>query len=134
VVDRGTGWRLLTSLVVALRSLALWCGGRWAVALENLALRQQLTVFKRTMKRPPLRSRDRRSGGCSQDGLQELVERCDPGGSVAHSSICARGWSREMAMGAKEGIEFARGQGLTGRSRSGRCSEASVRGGAAPNH
>jgi len=94
VVDRGTGWRLLTSLVVALRSLALWCGGRWAVALENLALRQQLTVFKRTMTRRPLRSRDRRSGGCSQDGLQELVERCDPGGSVAHSSICARSWSR----------------------------------------
>jgi hypothetical protein len=28
-------------------------------ALENLALRQQLTVFKRTVKRPQLRHRDR---------------------------------------------------------------------------
>ncbi len=44
---------MLTALVVALRSLALRCQGHRAVALENLALRQQLAVFKRTMKRPP---------------------------------------------------------------------------------
>ena len=50
---------MLTALVVALRSLALCCQGHRAVALENLALRQQLAVFKRTVKRPPLRSRDR---------------------------------------------------------------------------
>ena len=35
------------------------CGGHRAVALENLALRQQLAVFKRTVKRPQLRHRDR---------------------------------------------------------------------------
>ena len=50
---------MLAALVVALRSLALICGGHRAVALENLALRQQLAVFKRTVKRPQLRHRDR---------------------------------------------------------------------------
>src|SRR6266550_7855604 len=47
------------ALLVVLRSLALICGGHRAVALENLALRQQLAVFKRTVPRPPLRPRDR---------------------------------------------------------------------------
>src|SRR5712691_10097181 len=43
---------MLAALVVALRSLALICGGHRAVVLENLALRQQLAVFKRTVRRP----------------------------------------------------------------------------------
>src|SRR5712691_10986649 len=50
---------MLAALVVALRSLALICGGHRAVALENLALRQQLAVFKRTVRRPRLRHGDR---------------------------------------------------------------------------
>ena len=50
---------MLAALVVALRSLALIYGGHRAVALENLALRQQLAVFKRTVRRPQLRHRDR---------------------------------------------------------------------------
>ena len=50
---------MLTALVVGLRSLALCCQGHRAVVLENLALRQQLAVFKRTVQRPPLRPRDR---------------------------------------------------------------------------
>ena len=50
---------MLAALVAALRSLALICGGHRAVALENLALRQQLAVFKRTVRRPQLRHRDR---------------------------------------------------------------------------
>src|SRR5258707_5521757 len=50
---------MLAALVVALRSLTLICGGHRAVALENLALRQQLAVFKRTVRRPQLRQRDR---------------------------------------------------------------------------
>ena len=54
-----TGSPMLATLVVALRSLALICGGQRAVALENLALRQQLAVFKRTVTRPQLRRRDR---------------------------------------------------------------------------
>src|SRR5712671_1036823 len=50
---------MLAALVVGLRSLALICGGHRAVALENLALRQQLAVFKRAARRPQLRHRDR---------------------------------------------------------------------------
>src|ERR1700694_5224143 len=50
---------MLATVIVALRSLGLICGGHRAVALENLALRQQLAVFKRTVQRPRLRPRDR---------------------------------------------------------------------------
>jgi hypothetical protein len=47
------------ALVVLLRSLALICCGHRAVAFGNLALRQQLAVFRRTVKRSQLRHRDR---------------------------------------------------------------------------
>ena len=50
---------MLAALLVLLRSLALIRCGHRAVALENLALRQQLAMFRRTAKRPPLRHRDR---------------------------------------------------------------------------
>src|SRR5713101_7605860 len=50
---------MLAAVVVLLRSLRLICSGHRGVALENLALRQQLSVFRRTAKRPPLRHRDR---------------------------------------------------------------------------
>ena len=50
---------MLTALVVVFRSVALLCCGHRAVAVENLALRQQLAVFRRTVKRPPLRAADR---------------------------------------------------------------------------
>src|SRR6266446_6660599 len=50
---------MLTALMVLLRSLGLICGGHQAIVLENLALRQQLAVLTRTVKRPQLRSTDR---------------------------------------------------------------------------
>ena len=50
---------MLTQLLVILRSIGLICRGHRAVALENLALRQQLTALKRTVKRPQLSTRDR---------------------------------------------------------------------------
>jgi len=50
---------MLAALVVLVQSLALLCCGHRAVALENLALRQQLAVFRRTAKGPTLRHRDR---------------------------------------------------------------------------
>jgi hypothetical protein len=50
---------MLTALVVLLRSIALICRGHRDVALENLALRQQLAALTRTVKRPELRTSDR---------------------------------------------------------------------------
>jgi putative transposase len=50
---------MLAALAVLLRTLALICAGHRAVALENLALRQQLAVFRRTVTRPHLRRGDR---------------------------------------------------------------------------
>ena len=50
---------MLTTLVVLLRSIGLICRGHRAVALENLALRQQLAALTRTVKRPRLRGSDR---------------------------------------------------------------------------
>ena len=50
---------MLTALMVLLRSIGLICVGHRAIVLENLALRQQLAVLTRTVKRPQLRSRDR---------------------------------------------------------------------------
>jgi len=50
---------MLAALVVLLRSLRLICSGHRAVALENIALRQQLAAFRRTVRRPPRRTSDR---------------------------------------------------------------------------
>ena len=50
---------MLTALFVLLRTFGLICSGHRAIALENLALRQQLAVFQRTVKRPHLRTSDR---------------------------------------------------------------------------
>ncbi len=50
---------MLTAVVVFLRTLSLICCGHQAIALENVALRQQLAALKRTVKRPQLRPSDR---------------------------------------------------------------------------
>jgi putative transposase len=50
---------MLTALMVLLRSIGLISCGHRAIALESLALRQQLAVLRRTVTRPHLRSRDR---------------------------------------------------------------------------
>jgi hypothetical protein len=42
---------MLAAVVVLLRSLRLICGGHRAAALENVALRQQLSAFRRTVGR-----------------------------------------------------------------------------------
>jgi transposase InsO family protein len=46
---------MLTALAVLLRAIGLTCRGHRAVALENLALRQQLHALKRAGKRSTLR-------------------------------------------------------------------------------
>jgi len=50
---------MITLLLHLLRLLPFLCGGHRLLALENLALRQQLAVYKRTVTRPPLRRTDR---------------------------------------------------------------------------
>src|SRR5438093_7842821 len=50
---------MVTLLLRLLRLLPLLCGAHRHVALENLALRHQLAVYKRTVTRPKVRRSDR---------------------------------------------------------------------------
>ena len=50
---------MITLLLHLLRLLPFLVGGHRQLALENLALRQQLAVYKRTVPRPKLRALDR---------------------------------------------------------------------------
>ncbi len=50
---------MITLLLHLLRLLPFFCGGHRQLAIENLALRQQLAVYKRTATRPRLRTTDR---------------------------------------------------------------------------
>jgi transposase InsO family protein len=50
---------MITLLLHLLRLLPFLCGGHRRLAIENLALRQQLAVYKRTAPRPRLRTSDR---------------------------------------------------------------------------
>ena len=64
---------MLTALMVLLRSIGLICCGHRAIALENLALRQQLAVFKRTVQGPRLRPRRSTVLGSARSRLAELA-------------------------------------------------------------
>ena len=50
---------MITTLLHLLRLFPFLCGGHRQLALENLALRQPLTVYRRTVARPRLRRGDR---------------------------------------------------------------------------
>src|SRR5207244_8917088 len=50
---------MITLFLHLLRLLPLLCGGHRQLALENLALRHQLAVYRRTKPRPKLRTMDR---------------------------------------------------------------------------
>ncbi len=50
---------MITTLLHLVRLLPFLCGGHRSLAVENLALRQQLAVYKRTAPRPKLRRSDR---------------------------------------------------------------------------
>src|SRR5438094_3103068 len=50
---------MITPVRHLLRRLPFLCGGHRRLAIENLALRQQLAVYKRTAPRPRLRTTDR---------------------------------------------------------------------------
>jgi putative transposase len=59
---------MITALLHLLRVFPFLCGGHRQLALENLALRHQLAVYKRTVTRPTLRRRDR----CFWVGLSRM--------------------------------------------------------------
>ena len=50
---------MISTLLALLRLFPFLCGGHRQLALENLALRQQLTVYRRAVARPRLRRGDR---------------------------------------------------------------------------
>jgi hypothetical protein len=50
---------MISLLLHLLRLFPFLCGGHRQLVLENLALRQQLAVYKRTVTRPKLRTTDR---------------------------------------------------------------------------
>jgi hypothetical protein len=50
---------MISTLLHRLRLLPFLCGGHRQLALENPALRQQLTVYRRAVARPRLRRSDR---------------------------------------------------------------------------
>jgi hypothetical protein len=50
---------MITMLLSLLRILPFLFGGHRQLALENLALRHQVAVYKRTVGRPRLRTTDR---------------------------------------------------------------------------
>src|SRR5881398_545901 len=50
---------MLNAILFFFRMLLLLLGGYEQVALENLALREQLAIFQRTVRHPKIRPRDR---------------------------------------------------------------------------
>jgi hypothetical protein len=75
---------MLTAPLHLLRLFPFLCGGHRQLALENLALRHQLAVYKRTVTRPRLRSTDR----LCWVGLARL----------------SPGWKRSLGMGTPETV------------------------------
>jgi hypothetical protein len=68
---------MITLLLHLLRLLPFLCGGHRQLALENVALRHQLVVYKRTASRPKLRRSDRLFWVCLSrvwTGLRDALE------------------------------------------------------------
>jgi hypothetical protein len=82
---------MITLLLHLFRLLPILCGGHRQLALENLALRQQLAVYKRTLSRPKLGTVDRllwvwlarcpflNPSRCSEDRLRSFVRSSSEG-------------------------------------------------------
>ena len=64
---------MISTLLHLLRLFPFLCGGHRQLALENLALRQQLAVYKRTATRPKLGRRDRLFWVCAGQGVGRLA-------------------------------------------------------------
>src|SRR5882724_748015 len=67
VMIRALSSSMITLMLRLLRLLPFLVGGHCQLALENLALRQQLDVYKRTMARPPYAELIGSSGSCSPE-------------------------------------------------------------------
>src|SRR5262244_1434758 len=50
---------MLNTILIVLRTISLIFGGHEQVALENLALREQLGIFQRSVRHPKIRQKDR---------------------------------------------------------------------------
>src|SRR5262245_14427211 len=50
---------MLNTIVIVLRTISLIFGGHEEVALENLALREQVGIFQRSVRHPKIRQSDR---------------------------------------------------------------------------
>ena len=62
VLIRRQSLSMISTLLHLFRLLPFLCGGHCQLALENVTLHHQLAVYKRTVSRPKLRSRDRLFG------------------------------------------------------------------------
>src|SRR6266566_1803626 len=88
---------MLAAVVVLLRSLTLICSGHRAVALENLALRQQLSVFRDIVSE---------RGDAAIKRVRELT-----GGLGAHSVLECVGHGESM----RTAVGITRAGGAVGR-------------------
>ena len=59
IKNRHTSGLMLTAIVCLFRVTLLALAGSEQIALENLALRQQMAIFQRTVRRPKIRTMDR---------------------------------------------------------------------------
>src|SRR5262249_20689880 len=62
---------MLNTILIVLRTISLIFGGHEQVALENLALREQLGIFQRSVRHPKIRQRDRLFWVCLQKVWKE---------------------------------------------------------------
>jgi hypothetical protein len=90
---------MTTLLLQLLRLLPVLCGGRRHLALENLALRRQLAVYKKALSRPKLHRSDRLFWAC--------LSGCGEGGDKPSSS-----WRRHRAPLAAAPFPRVLGQAL----------------------
>src|SRR6266705_756813 len=80
---------MITLLLQLLRLLPFLCGGHRQLALENLALHQQLAVYKRTVPRPKLRTTDRLFWVVLARGLGRVATASCDRYSRHHSAVAA---------------------------------------------
>src|SRR5207249_10413980 len=88
---------MITLLLHLLRLLPFVCGGHRQLALENLALRQQLAIYKRTAARPKLRRSDRALLGLALKGVDRVEDGRHHGDSGHGAALAAAPLPRALA-------------------------------------